>query len=98
MPKLVSCIRHGQRLRPHGPAVAGQYLHALFTRQSIRIQPQLQGQTHIHLNQFRRRYRCRVQTRVEPLRQPRIAVVEDEPDAIAARVGSLGLSNRGCIR
>jgi hypothetical protein len=97
MAELVAGIRLRHGLAALGHAVSRQDLHAFRARQRVCIQSQHPGQFTIHPDQPRPRYRCRIESDVEALRQPCIGIIEGKTDNVAVRSGPVGRRDRGNI-
>ena len=74
--ELVTGIGERDRLGTRRHAVARQYRHTLGGRERSGIEAELQSERLIQFHQPRRRHRRGRQPGIEPLRQPRVAVVE----------------------
>ena len=86
--ELVAGIGHGERLAELGHPVARKDRHALGRRKQSGIEPELAGEILVQPNEAGRSDGRRRQTRKEPLRQPRVAVVEGK-NVIASVVASI---------
>ena len=87
LPELVAGIGHGDRLGASGNRLAGQDFGALRGLQQVRIEPELDRQRPVQLDQPGRGHRGRRDPGKEAVRQRRIRVLEGEMDCHGLKIG-----------